>query len=181
MANIPSGWGDLPTELLLKIATSCPGTQTLLCGVCQSWKIGLEANATQLTISSSALPLNLGSRFTALVKLDLQGCNSGVTPQALRSLRDLPSLTNLALRHHAGGPNREMLEALQGLPLEFLRLEIAATDITDASMAPLRALNLSRLDLDLAKVNLPEGGRSLLTDAHLSRLAGKLSSPLANS
>lgn len=179
MANNLSGWGDLPVELLLKIASSCPDLQNILRGVCQSWKAGLEANAIQLTISGSAMPPNLGVRFSALAKLDLQGCDPGVTPRALRSLRDVASLTNLALRLKVGGPTREMLEALHGLPLETLTLAMAATEITDASMAALQALNLPRLDLELIRVKMLDGERNLLTDAQLRRLAGKLSLPCA--
>lgn len=141
MANSPD-WKDLPPELLLKVATSCSGVQNQMRGVCQSWKTGLEACSTQLTIFGSALPTDLGARFTALSTLDLKGCTPGMTPRGLRSLRSLPSLAVLAM-------------------------EMSAADITDASMAALLNLRLTRLDFELA------GERSLFTDTHLTRLAGK--------
>lgn len=65
-------WKDLPAELLLRVATSCGGVQNKMRGVCKDWKFGLEGAASQLRILSSGLPPDLGLRFTALSKLDLQ-------------------------------------------------------------------------------------------------------------
>lgn len=160
-------WGDLPTELLQKIAISYPGLQNLIRGVCKSWKTGLEANCTQLKISETALPPDLGVRFSSLAKLDLYFCMPDVTPRGLRALRALPSLSSLRLKFTEGQHTMEFLGALRGLSLKVLALELAAADITDASVAALRALNLSRVDL-----LLPEEHGDF-SDVHLRRLAGR--------
>lgn len=159
-------WRDLPSDLLLKIATSCPGIQNQLRGVCKTWKSALEANSTQPTIIDSALPPNLGVRFTALTKLDLQGCRPVVTLHGLIALQSLPSLSSLAVKFPAGELTREMLGALQGLPLAVLVLEVGPGDVTNSRMGALRALNLARLDLEIKDTGD-------FCDVHLQRLAGK--------
>lgn len=164
--EIPN-WGDLPPELLMKIATSCRDIENLMRGVCKPWKLGLEATSRQLTISGSALPLDLGMRFTALARLNLHCCAFGVTPRCLRNLQALPSVTSLTLKLLAAELNGEMLGALHGLPLAVLAVELAAGELTDGLVGGLRSLNLARLDLELA------GERDLFEDAHLGRLAGR--------
>lgn len=167
-----SKWEDLPPELLMKVATSYPGVQNLMRGACKAWKTGLEATSTQLTIKGSALPPDVG-RFTALAKLDLQGCVPGVNPRGLRHLRALTSLNSLSLKLLASELITEMLGALGRLPLAILALDLGAGELTVGLIGSLRALNLSRLDLKLV------GRKDGFVDAHLRQLAGRaMFSPL---
>lgn len=97
------GWKDLPSELLLKVASFCVKPNALK--VCHAWKTGLETVTTQLIIRESDLPLNLASRFQSLTSLDLHHFGGpfgrpgeyNITAQGLEALRDLPQLSSLAL------------------------------------------------------------------------------------
>lgn len=168
MANtVP--WKDLPNDVVLKIAGSCGGLHNEVRGVCPAWKRAVEADAAALTIINSALPPNLGVRFPAITKLNLQSCNPPLTPRDLRTLkRDLPPTTaTLTLTATPPELTGETLGLLGSLPLASLTLKAAPEELTTELTNALRGLGarLPRLDLELA------GERLHFVDTHLRRLA----------
>lgn len=73
----------------------------------------MESTITQLCIIQSVLPLNLASRYTSLVFLNLQQCTL-LTPQALETLHGLP-LTSLALALDLDEFSPQIITALRKL------------------------------------------------------------------
>lgn len=124
-------WNDLPSELLLKIANSCPGTGGMR-GVSRTWQTGLESLASKLRIRGSPLPPNLGQRYPLLSSLCLQGCST-MTPELLQSIQSL---------------HQQSLQQQLSL-LKSLTLALGVQDLTEALLEPLRGLSLEKLDLGL--------------------------------
>lgn len=146
-------WNDLPTELLLKIASSS-GTGVMW-DVSRTWRTSLEGVATQLTIIGSDLPLSLPTRFLSLTSLNLQGCTSEVTAASLELLKQLP-LTNLAIRTTWEDLSEEVTGGLRGLSLASLDLGLEDPQrATDALLERLKGLPLTSLNLGDSEVSGP--------------------------
>lgn len=83
-----TSWGELPPEVLLKLARFLPvGEWGSMRRVCKGWKGVLESAYSKVTLSGSALllPQNMAIRFPGLIAMDLLGCVS-ISAKALECL-----------------------------------------------------------------------------------------------
>lgn len=167
-------WQDLPSELLLKISTSCNGGCNGMRGVCQAWKTGLESICTRLKVVQTPIPRSLPDRFLSLARLDLdRSTPPWVTPRDLRALGVLP-LTSLALKLPAEKISHMLTRDLRALNLTQLDLELSGIPHSFTNAHLRRLAGLPILKLDLADTFVGNGGMlaicelPLLSDLSLS-------------
>lgn len=122
-------WGSLPADVLYKIFQSIRIEAKAMREVCRTWKVSLDSVSSKLTVVGGHLQLGFAARFTSLRALDL---------------RRYPPV------------NITQLRALQGLPLINLVLNLTHEDLTETAARTLKAMSLTKLDLELV-----EGGKHM--------------------